>query len=342
MADTSWIGPAISATASTVNQILGTAAQAGASKDAIRYQNSLNRDNAIWANDIAIQNWQRENEYNTPANQMKRLQEAGLNPNLIYGNGSASTGNASPLGAPKHASADSPDVPDFGDFGASAAISAFTQIRNLSRQDELAKVQMDMQKAQTAFYNSQKENVDAKTLNELFKYNFDKDTRDYEFLKKIKEYQLMQSTIDEKSQGIKESEARIGQIEANTRQIYANIEAIRYKTEHLMPAQVASIAQSMQESAARILNLNADLRLKNQEYDFNDAAAYAKLETLNAALADCIQRTENGKLEFQYKKFQMEVEKDTGIKLGANPLTYITGFLARLISPEREDGFTQY
>ena len=28
--------------------------------------------------------WNMQNEYNTPANQMKRLQDAGLNPNLIY------------------------------------------------------------------------------------------------------------------------------------------------------------------------------------------------------------------------------------------------------------------
>ena len=38
--------------------------------------------------------WNKNNEYNTPANQMKRYTDAGLNPNLIYGNGSASAGNS--------------------------------------------------------------------------------------------------------------------------------------------------------------------------------------------------------------------------------------------------------
>jgi len=38
--------------------------------------------------------WKMQNEYNTPANQMKRLKDAGLNPNLIYGSGSANTGIA--------------------------------------------------------------------------------------------------------------------------------------------------------------------------------------------------------------------------------------------------------
>ncbi|MEM0173651.1 MAG: hypothetical protein QXI16_03995, partial [Sulfolobaceae archaeon] len=45
--------------------------------------------------------WNRQNAYNTPEMQMQRLKEAGLNPNLIYGSGQASTGNAdAPKGAP--------------------------------------------------------------------------------------------------------------------------------------------------------------------------------------------------------------------------------------------------
>lgn len=38
-------------------------------------------------NEWNIQQWERSNEYNNPLNQMLRLKEAGLNPNLVYGNG---------------------------------------------------------------------------------------------------------------------------------------------------------------------------------------------------------------------------------------------------------------
>lgn len=38
--------------------------------------------------------WDYQNAYNTPQKQMERLQAAGLNPRLIYGSGSANTGNA--------------------------------------------------------------------------------------------------------------------------------------------------------------------------------------------------------------------------------------------------------
>lgn len=40
--------------------------------------------------------WHMQNEYNTPAAQMQRLKEAGLNPNLVYGQMSSS--NAGPVG----------------------------------------------------------------------------------------------------------------------------------------------------------------------------------------------------------------------------------------------------
>lgn len=50
---------------------------------------------------VAINNSQakkrvsEQNEYNSPANQLKRYEEAGLNPNLIYGTGASSAGNQS-------------------------------------------------------------------------------------------------------------------------------------------------------------------------------------------------------------------------------------------------------
>ena len=41
--------------------------------------------------------WNMQNEYNSPIAQRKRLEEAGLNPSLMYGNGGGSTGNATQM-----------------------------------------------------------------------------------------------------------------------------------------------------------------------------------------------------------------------------------------------------
>lgn len=63
-----------------VNWIAGNhsiSAQLDAQKALADHQYNLN-----------MEGWNRQNEYNTPINQMRRLQAAGLNPNLVYGNGS--------------------------------------------------------------------------------------------------------------------------------------------------------------------------------------------------------------------------------------------------------------
>lgn len=56
-------------------------------------QNELQRESAMelarygYARDLEM--WNRANVYNSPEEQMKRLTAAGLNPNLVYGNGAA-------------------------------------------------------------------------------------------------------------------------------------------------------------------------------------------------------------------------------------------------------------
>lgn len=49
-----------------------------------------------FANNVKF--WNMQNEYNAPAQQMARFKAAGLNPNLIYGQGNA--GNAGPISTP--------------------------------------------------------------------------------------------------------------------------------------------------------------------------------------------------------------------------------------------------
>ncbi len=53
------------------------------------------------ANKQNIEFWKMQNAYNTPKAQMGRLSDAGLNPNLIYGSGSANTGVAGSIAPAK-------------------------------------------------------------------------------------------------------------------------------------------------------------------------------------------------------------------------------------------------
>lgn len=60
--------------------ILLGAAVSGINAGATSNQNRVNRK-------FALQQWNRENAYNSPTAQMQRLRDAGLNPNLVYGGG---------------------------------------------------------------------------------------------------------------------------------------------------------------------------------------------------------------------------------------------------------------
>ena len=57
-------------------------------------------------NEFNLQMWNLQNEYNSPAAQMKRFEEAGLNPALMYG--SASPGNA--MSTPQMGTPDAPNI----------------------------------------------------------------------------------------------------------------------------------------------------------------------------------------------------------------------------------------
>lgn len=57
-------------------------------------QNKYQKEAAEEAWKREVEMWNMQNMYNTPEQQMKRYLEAGLNPNLIYGGGSATAGLA--------------------------------------------------------------------------------------------------------------------------------------------------------------------------------------------------------------------------------------------------------
>lgn len=97
-----WIGAAIGAGASLLGSLIGKKSQNNQIDKQIAAQKEENEKNRAYNLQLAqMQNawnqeqWERENEYNSPVNQMKRFEEAGLNPDLMYGQGNS--GNAMQL-----------------------------------------------------------------------------------------------------------------------------------------------------------------------------------------------------------------------------------------------------
>lgn len=69
-------------------------------------QHKYNQEMASIQNQYNIDMWKMNNEYNTPANQLSRMKEAGLNPNLMYSQGT--TGNSS--SPPQQVAPNAPDM----------------------------------------------------------------------------------------------------------------------------------------------------------------------------------------------------------------------------------------
>lgn len=87
---------------------------------AARKQHEREKELMDLENQYAIDMFNRTNAYNTPSQQMKRFREAGLNPNLMYGNGSAASGNADMPSAPSSGTAAKAEYPGIGNLGSSA------------------------------------------------------------------------------------------------------------------------------------------------------------------------------------------------------------------------------
>jgi hypothetical protein len=106
------------------------------------YANSQNRKNAL-------ADWNRQNAYNAPAQQMQRYKEAGLNPNLIY----SQQNNAQPVRSTDYVA---PQAPDFqGILAKSSQIKVQSQqLKNLELQNDAIRAQITKTNADALYIAS--------------------------------------------------------------------------------------------------------------------------------------------------------------------------------------------
>lgn len=89
----------------------------------------------------ALEDWNRNNEYNSPSSQMARLKAAGLNPNLVYGNGATTT--AAPVRSSETAKW-SPHAPQVDASNIGQNIALYYDVRNKAAQTDNIKAQTDV------------------------------------------------------------------------------------------------------------------------------------------------------------------------------------------------------
>ena len=120
-------------------------------KELAEMQNKWNRENAEYVYQKDLEQWNRENEYNSPAAQMQRYKEAGLNPNLIYGQSNTAASS------PSMSTTDAAGYPMSGGSGVGDNMPSITipnfykeymDLKTQKMQQDSIQQNIDLQKAQ--------------------------------------------------------------------------------------------------------------------------------------------------------------------------------------------------
>lgn len=240
----------VSAGASLGSSLFNIFTQNSRNKAAAREQRLENERNRNFQREMAelafqrnIEQWNRENEYNSPVEQRKRLQAAGLNADLFYGGGA---GNMM--------SADSPIMssPSGGGAPASGAVG-----RGIPEFDSLA-----IERARAEI-----ENIKADTV---------KKESEGELTAKQVQYadDLLRGQVDAQNILIRFNESQINLTEDQRKVLAKDIEKL--------DVEIDAIRTSTAESLERIRNLSADAALKELDYIFQSQTFNTRVASLAA------------------------------------------------------------
>lgn len=224
------------------SQSASTAASAIATSSTNRKTRAWNEKMMDKQRQWALDDWNRQNQYNSPTAQMQRLREAGLNPNLVYGNGATTT-------AGEIRSTDvkpwNPKAPNFESMGNS--VMAYqdvrmreAQINNLAAQGEDIRESAMLKRAQRSKVEGDTEWINWKT-------NFEKSLEDISADIRSKNLHKLRVDID-------------------------------YKTDENIRRELYT-AQNLREGAERILNMKLGRELTQTQIDnINQLMKNSKLD----------------------------------------------------------------
>lgn len=179
------VGPLINAGMDIFGGIKSNEAQKEANSanlKAVRETNQANRELAQYNWEQQQEMWNKNNAYNSPIMQMARLKQAGLNPNLVYGNGV--TGNtSSSIPTPQLPTQEAGKVAplDYSYIGQSSqsAFNSYLQQKQLDSQVSLNKAQESAIDSQNLERNQKIAESIMRTAKGWFDYDIGKKIEDY-------------------------------------------------------------------------------------------------------------------------------------------------------------------
>lgn len=172
------------------------------------------------ANKRNLELWQRTNEYNSPVENMKRLEAAGLNPNMAYGQ-IADSRAASPVAT------EVPQIHAAKPEGAGAmdSLSTYMQVVNTQEQNKVIRAQAAKVAEEAGLVGVQRKaaEYELKMLKESGMSRFDQTPGKYVIRKAMSRYDSAEKAFDRSAlwQGVLDSVSRISQA-LHTREAYSH------------------------------------------------------------------------------------------------------------------------
>lgn len=173
--------------------------------------------------------WNKTNEYNAPVNQMARYKEAGLNPNLIYGQTGGGSSSASMASQPNQHEA------DFSGF--MNATQSYIAYRKQQTEIDNMKSAREQMEADTTYKNAQTASVLQSTARSRFDLEQAQELKDTVIAQAKMNLSNSTLTGQKLAQEIESEIARTGNIKQNTAE---------------SRARVSKISQDILESADRL------------------------------------------------------------------------------------------
>lgn len=234
--------------------VIGGLLDFGANKQANKQAKEL----AKYQYDLNMQAWREQTDYNKPINQIARLKEAGLNPQLAYGNGTQA-GNASP--APGY---QAPSIQKY--TGAQQAFQGATQaavsIYNTMLAAKKQKEELKLMAAQTDYQKELKNKAALEGLYILSKKGGQDISNELASFQRSVQNERYEREIEQWNM---EQELRKSQFQLNAAQInHLNADS------RLKAAQTISETFRQRLMAAQANQANAQARLAHSQANFVD------------------------------------------------------------------------
>lgn len=249
---------------SGASQLLTTGINAGVQGLTNAKNRKFARENRDMARQWALDDWNAQNEYNSPKSQMERFKAANLNPHLIYGQ--TNEGATVRSSGTPDASAVAPKL----DLTADSAINAYNETRmadanynNALLQAKVLEEERILKKAQTTSTLADAESKGVNTERARFELGIESELRPYSL-------QFRQGQVRKQDMEIiKGVQDTIFTKDSNARAWAQNAASLKEVAARILnyAKQNAKTDAEMQEIQHRINNLDREGRLKDMEIE---------------------------------------------------------------------------